>query len=151
VAVVDLERHSPAPPSAVWGVVTDFAAYGQWMPLTRMRTDDGAPRPGWGFVGRSGVGPLSFADSMLVTEWVPPTADSGHGRFRVVKTGWLLGGWAQVDVEPDGSGTRLVWREDVVVRPLPFPRLLAPLLDRASAWLYGRAVDAMLARAAGRR
>ena len=151
MAVVDLVRHSPAPPSVVWDVVADFAAYGQWMPLTRMRTDPGTPRPGWGFAGLSGLGPLSFSDSMLVTEWSPPPGDLGAGRFRVVKTGRLLGGWAQVDVEPEGAGSRLVWREDVVVRPLPFKRFFEPVLDRASAWLYGRAVDAMLARAAGRR
>ena len=155
MAVVDLVRRSPAPPAVVWDVVTDFAAYGQWMPLTRMRTDAGRPRPGWGFAGVSGLGPLSFSDSMLVTEWAPPTEGDGpghgHGRFRVVKTGRLLGGWAQVDVEPDGAGSRLVWREDVVVRPLPFKRFFEPVLDRVSGWLYGRAVDAMLARAAGRR
>jgi carbon monoxide dehydrogenase subunit G len=151
VAVVDLERHSAAPPSVVWDVVTDFAAYGQWMPLTRMRTDGGPPRAGWGFVGVSGPGRLSFSDSMLVTQWEPPTGSDGRGRFRIIKTGWLLGGWAQVDVEPDGTGSRLLWREDVVVRPLPFKRFFEPLLDRASAWLYGRAVDGMLARAAGRR
>jgi Polyketide cyclase / dehydrase and lipid transport len=151
MAVVDLVRHSPAPPSAVWDVVSDFAAYGQWMPLTRMRTDGGTPRPGWGFAGTSGLGPLAFRDSMLVTEWAPPSGDHGHGRFRVVKTGRLLGGWAQVDVEPDGAGSRLVWREDVVVRPLPFKRFFEPVLDRVSARLYGRAVDAMLLLAAGRR
>ena len=134
----------------MWDVVTDFAADGQWMPLTRMRTDEGTPRPGWGFAGVSGLGPLAFSDSMLVTEWAPPR-EAGHGRFRVVKTGRLLGGWAQVDVEPHGSGSRLLWREDVVVRPLPFKRLFAPALARVSARLYGRAVDAMLARAAGRR
>ncbi|OLP55529.1 hypothetical protein BJM39_05325 [Salmonella enterica subsp. enterica serovar Javiana] len=69
--------------------------------------------------------------------------------FRVVKTGRLLGGWAEVTVTPRGDGgLRLDWVEDVVVRPLPFKRLLAPLLDRASTWLYGRAIDAMLVRAA---
>ena len=33
------------------------------------------------------------------------------------------------------------------MRPLPFKRLFAPLLTRASERLYGRAIDAMLARA----
>lgn len=145
MALIRLVRDTAAPPSVVWSVVTDFAAYGQWMPLTRMRLDAGEPRVGWGFAGLSGVGPLSFADSMLVTAWQPPTRDAGQ--FRVVKTGWPLGGWAEVGVEPRGTGSRLVWRVDVVVRPLPFRRLHAPLLARASTWLYGRAVDAMVARA----
>jgi hypothetical protein len=83
---------------------------------------------------------------MLVTAWEPPNAE-GVGRFRVVKTGRLLGGWAEISVEPDGAGARLDWHEDVVVRPLPFKRVFAPVLGRASLWLYGRAVDGMVARA----
>jgi uncharacterized protein YndB with AHSA1/START domain len=159
MTVLHLTRHTSANPAAVWDVVADFAGYGDWMPLTRMRTDDGPPRVGWGFAGLSGPGPLAFSDSMLVTRWDPPTPD-GPGApavFRIVKTGRLLGGWAEVTITPEprggtaaaGVGSRLDWVEDVVVRPLPFKRLFAPLLDRVSAWLYGRAVDAMLARAAG--
>ncbi|NYG06248.1 hypothetical protein BJ986_000735 [Phycicoccus badiiscoriae] len=146
MAELHLIRYCAAPSPTVWDVVTDFAAYGDWMPLTRMRVDAGSPRPGWGFAGLSGLGPLAFSDSMLVTIWEPPDA-AGVGRFRVVKTGRLLGGWAEIRVEPVGDGTRLDWREDVVVRPLPFKRAFAPVLRRASDWLYGRAVDAMIARA----
>ena len=102
-----LTRHCAAPPAAVWDVVTDFAAYGDWMPLTRMRVDAGGPRPGWGFAGVSGLGPFGFSDSMLVTAWEPPDAE-GAGRFRIVKTGRLLGGWAEISVEPDGRRAR-VW------------------------------------------
>ncbi|SDO59181.1 Carbon monoxide dehydrogenase subunit G [Pedococcus dokdonensis] len=146
MAEFHLTRRSTAPPAAVWDVVTDFAAYGDWMPATRMRVDAGGPRPGWGFAGISGLGRVGFSDSMLVSVWEPPGPD-GRGAFRVVKTGRLLSGWAEVTVEPDGTGTRLDWHEDVVVRPLPFKRWFAPLLDRANDWLYGRAVDAMLAHA----
>lgn len=142
-----LTRHSTASPEAVWAAVTDFAAYADWMPLTRMRLDTGQPTPGWGFAGISGLGPLAFRDSMLVTVWEPPT--DGAGRFRVVKTGRVLGGWADVTVAPDGDGTRLDWREDAVVRPLPAKRLFDPLVARGSEWLYGRAIAAMLDRAAG--
>jgi uncharacterized protein YndB with AHSA1/START domain len=138
-----LVRDTTAPPSAVWRVVTDFAGYDRWMPFTRMRTDAGTPRVGWGFTGVTGFGRLSFADSMLITEWVPPTA--GAGRFRVVKTGRLLGGWVQVDVEPRADGARLHWRVGLVVRPLG--RLFAPAVDRAARWAYGRAVEAMTAHA----
>jgi carbon monoxide dehydrogenase subunit G len=146
MASFHLTRACAAPPATVWDVVTDFAAYGNWMPLTRMRVDPGTPRPGWGFAGTSGIGPVGFRDPMLVTAWESPNA-AGTGRFRIVKTGWLLGGWAEVRVEPDGAGTRLDWHEEVEVRPLPFKGILAPLLRRAGGWLYGRAVDAMIARA----
>ena len=115
----------------------------------RMRLDDGAPRLGWAFAGRSGVGPVGFTDSMLVCLWEPPgsRADGRGARFRVVKTGRLLGGWVDVTIEPHGAGSRLDWREDVVVRPLPLKRAFSPVLSRVAVALYGRALDAMVARA----
>ena len=67
--------HLPrTPPTSVWEVLTDFAAYGAWIPLTTMRVDPGEPRVGWGFAGLSGLGPLRFSDSMVLTRWEPPTA-----------------------------------------------------------------------------
>ncbi|MGA8978050.1 MAG: hypothetical protein WB473_02935 [Pedococcus sp.] len=170
MATLHLTRHTSASPAAVWDVVAGFGGYGDWMPLTRMTTDDGAPRVGWGFAGISGVGPLGFSDSMLVTRWEPPAVGSASPAspgsaslangsaapavFRIVKTGRLLGGWAEITVTPEphvsnpgAMGSRLDWVEDVVVRPLPFKRVFEPVLDRVSAWLYGRAIDAMIARA----
>ena len=151
MAPLHLVRETSATPVQVWDVVAAFDGYGAWMPMTRMVTDEGPPRVGWGFAGLTGLGRLAFSDSMLVTRWDPPV-DGTTGVFRVVKTGRLLGGWAEVTVSPRADGgSRLDWVEDVVVRPLPFKRFFDPLLDRASAWLYGRAIDAMLVRAASRR
>jgi hypothetical protein len=135
----------------VWSVLADFAAYGQWMPLTRMRVDAGAPHPGWGFAGVSGIGPVRFTDSMVVTQWSPPSDAEAPGRFRVVKTGWLLGGWAQVQVVPSRLGTTVLWDQDLSVRPLPSFGPLEALVGRTSAGLYSRAIDAMLAAAEARR
>jgi uncharacterized protein YndB with AHSA1/START domain len=147
MGLLHLTRETSAAPEVAWAVLTDFAGYGRWMPMTTMRVDPGPVRLGWGFAGLSGWGPLTFSDSMLVSAWEPPV-DGGPARFRVVKTGRLLGGWAEVTVTPrEAGGTRVDWVEEVVVRPLPFPDLIAPALDRVSRWLYGRAVDAMLARA----
>src|SRR4051812_6213638 len=105
MAPLHITRHTTAGPAAVWDVVAGFAGYGDWMPMTRMTTDEGPPRVGWGFAGISGIGPLAFSDSMLVTRWDPPPAADPRGTapavFRIVKTGWLLGGWAEITVTPE--------------------------------------------------
>jgi uncharacterized protein YndB with AHSA1/START domain len=147
MGLLHLTRETSAATEGAWAVLTDFAGYGRWMPMTSMRVDPGPVRLGWGFAGLSGWGPLTFSDSMLVSAWVPPV-DGGPARFRVVKTGRLLGGWAEVSLTPrEGGGTRVDWVEEVVLRPLPFPAAFAPALDRVSRWLYGRAIDGMLAQA----
>ena len=109
MGLLHLTRETAAEPAAVWAVLTDFAGYGRWMPLTRMRVDAGPPRLGWGFAGVSGWGPLAFSDSMLVSAWEPPI-EGIPGRFRVVKTGRLLGGWAEVSLPPTADGCpRVDW------------------------------------------
>ncbi|MGZ4741753.1 MAG: SRPBCC family protein [Oryzihumus sp.] len=142
----EITRSVHADPATLWRVVTDWAGYADWMPLTRMQLDDGPTRVGYGFAGVSGVGPLSFADSMVVTHWQPPT-DAGAGEFRVRKTGRVLAGWAAVTVAPGPDGASLRWVEDITVRPRPVGRLLAPVADRVNRAMFGRAVDAMVARA----
>jgi hypothetical protein len=141
--VLHLVRQTTAPPSVVWSVLADFAAYSAWMPLTRMSLDAGDPHPGWGFAGVSGIGPLSFRDSMLVTAWEPPE-DGLPARFRVIKTGRLLGGWAQAQVLPDPQGSRVVWDQDLTVAVVPPVAPLEVAVRRTGEWLYGRAIDAML-------
>ena len=157
MAALHLVRETTASPRAVWGVLTDFTGYGRWMPLTRMRVDPGEARVGWGFAGVSGIGPLGFSDSMVVTRWEPPT-ESGDSRpdaevdgnpaasFRVVKTGRLLGGWADVSLTATASGTRVDWREEFSVRPISFLDDTAPVRAAGRA-LYARALDAMIAAA----
>jgi uncharacterized protein YndB with AHSA1/START domain len=153
MAALHLVRETTAPPRAVWGVLADFAGYGRWMPLTRMRVDQGEPRVGWGFAGVSGIGPLGFSDSMVVTRWEPPTDEGDDEKdradtasFRVVKTGRLLGGWADVTLTATATGTRVDWREDFSVRPIAFLDDTAPVRAAGRA-LYARALDAMLAAA----
>lgn len=146
MAALHLTRDATAPPTVLWDVVTDFAAYERWMPVTTMRLDEGTRRPGWGFAARSGVGPVGFTDSMLVTAWDPPS-DGRSGHFRVVKTGALLGGRVDVRVEARGTGSRLVWDQDLVVRPLPLKSLTDPVVTLTGQLLYGRALDAIVAEA----
>jgi uncharacterized protein YndB with AHSA1/START domain len=146
-----IERIVAVPPPQLWGVVTDWAGYARWMPMTTMRLQQGPTRVGWSFAGLTGVGRLRFADVMRVTKWAPP-AETGSGVFHLVKVGPLLAGWAEVSVLPlaGGTRTRLLWRENIVLRPAPLGRVIAPLTpltDRFNAVLFARVVDAMAAEA----
>jgi uncharacterized protein YndB with AHSA1/START domain len=146
-----IERIVAAEPAAVWDVLTDWAGYAHWMPLTTMRTDPGPTRVGWSFAGLTGIGPFRFADVMRITAWAPPS-QAGPGAFRLVKVGHLLAGWAEVSVLPlaGGKGTQLVWRENIVIRPIRLGMVLAPLLDRFNKALFTRVVSAMAAEATRR-
>jgi uncharacterized protein YndB with AHSA1/START domain len=142
------------PTQQVWTIITDWAGHARWIPLTTMRVDPGPTGVGFSFAGLTGVGRLRFADVMRLTAWDPPS-DSGPGQFRLVKVGRLLAGWAEVSVEPLGRGvhTRLVWRENIVVRPTVVGRLLAPLTDPLNKALFSRVIAGMAAeavRASGR-
>lgn len=146
----EIERIVLAPPRQVWDVITDWSGYARWMPLTTMRLDPGPTRAGWSFAGLTGVGRLRFSDRMRITEWVPPSDEGeGPGAFRLVKVGRLLAGWAEVSVLPVAGGeqTRLLWREDIVIRPTLLGRLLAPLTDRLNKALFARVIDEMAAEA----
>ena len=149
----EISRVVKATPEQVWRVVTDWGGYVRWMPLTKIRQDPGETRVGWSFAGLTGVGRLRFSDSMVLTDWSPPV--QGSGTFRLVKTGRLLGGWAQVRVSPaaDPGGapgtraTRLDWRERITVRPAPLGALVDPVLSPLNKRLFTSVIAAMAAEA----
>lgn len=148
MATFTIERAVGVPPRQVWEIITDWAGYARWMPLTTMRLDPGPTRVDWSFAGQTGVGRLRLHDEMLITGWAPP-ADAGPGAFRLVKVGRLLAGWAEVSVLPIAGGeqTQLVWCENILVRPIFLGRLLAPLTDRVNRALFAKVVDAMATEA----
>ena len=150
MGVLTLERTTRATPEQVWQVVTDWSGYARWMPLTTMRLAPGPTRVGWTFAGLSGLGPLRFADVMVITSWEPPR--QGRARFRLRKIGRLLDGWADVSVEPSsslpgGTGAVLHWTEELLLRPPAVGRRLDRLADPVNRWMFGRAVDSMVAEA----
>ena len=143
-----IERSVAVPPLQLWDVVTDWAAYPRWIPMTTMRLDEGPTRVGWSFAGLTGLGRLRFADVMRITEWSPPS-ESGPGAFRLVKVGRLLAGWAEVSVLPiaGGTQTRLLWRENIVIRPIFIGRFLSPLTDAVNKALFTKVIHDMAAEA----
>jgi carbon monoxide dehydrogenase subunit G len=126
VRVVDLT------PAEAWARVTRWESHGSFVPLTTITTTD------LGFVARTGLGPVGFDDPMEIVEWDEPSY------CKLVKTGRLVRGWAEIEVVPQGTGSRVVWREDISVRGVP--RFADPVVKRSSEALFSRVLDGVLAR-----
>lgn len=146
MAVVTVQRHVARPIGRVWELACDFQALR--LPLTHVDSGAGSPGVGWRFVGVSGVGPVAIRDSMLVTRWRPPAPGSRSAEYAVVKTGWVLAGWAEVRLTAlDPSLTRLTWRGEIVLRPRVVGAALARATDIAVRAMFERAVDDLVRRA----
>lgn len=149
MAEFEIRREVSPSPQVLWSALTDWTSYGRWMPLTRIETEEGAPRVGWTFTGVSGVAPVLLRDPMMLTQWQPPGPD-GRAAFSLRKTGRVLAGWAHVEVEPAPGrpeGSVLTWRELVVPRPQVIGALVAPLLNPFNRLLYGHVIEGIVADA----
>lgn len=121
-----------APVQEVWDATTDWDRQSQWMLGTRVRgTLHGGRRVGGGIEAWTGVGPVGFLDTMVITVWEPP-----H-RCLVEHTGRLLKGGGAFEVADAGTGpgagrgshrSRLTWSEDVILPLGPLGRLGWPLV-----------------------
>ena len=127
---------TPLPPRAAWDRLTDWAAHGRHVPLTRVtaRPPQGV---GGGFVARTAVGPVGFDDPMEIVAWDPPR------HCRIEKRGRVVLGWAELTVEPRGSGSRVRWREQAT--PAHLPRFATGLATAAGRVLFGRVMRRLLA------
>jgi hypothetical protein len=136
-------RHTPLVPEVAWSAVADLAEQTRDVPLTTMEVPPGGLVLGSEVVARTRLGPLGFADRMLLTGLEPGR------RLRFVKTGRVLRGWADivVDADPDApGGARVTWTEELWLRGLR--RLTRPVGDRLGPRLFGGILDGVLHRAA---
>ncbi len=131
-------RRSPLSVEDAFAAVADVAAHTAHVPLTTVTTDEGSPHVGWGFVAVTGVGRVGFSDRMYLTAWKPP-----H-RFRMVKTGRLLAGWAEIAVAPDGPGSLVTWTEEITLRSGPLSPLTRRIGDALAPRLFGPVLDGLL-------
>ena len=105
---VSLDVPVRAPASAVWDAVTDWPAQGEWMPATRVRAVDGDGRCVGGRIEAfTGLGRLGFLDTMVVTEWLPPTWCA------VDHTGRVIRGTGAFRVTPTPDGATFTWSEEL--------------------------------------
>jgi polyketide cyclase/dehydrase/lipid transport protein len=121
---------TPLPPAAAWARVTDWPAHGRHVPLTSVRATEG------GFVARTGLGRFGFDDPMEIVAWDPPRS------CRIEKRGSVVLGWAELSVEPLGTGARVTWREEAL--PARLPRFARGLATAAGGRLFGRVLHRLL-------
>jgi hypothetical protein len=101
----------------VWDLAVDWSRQHEWIWATRTEGGhgEGAVVTGW-----TGVGPLGFSDSMVVTEWDPPR------RCTVTHTGRVVRGTGLFEVVPRDGRCELRWTERITL-PLALPPVLEPL------------------------
>ncbi len=134
-----VEREVAASPDRVFAAVADVAAHAGPIPWTRIETSPGEPGVGWRFTARSGPVRLSVVDEMVLTRWEPGE------RYAITKLGPVLRGWADISVHPSGSGSRVVWAEEI--RPVGVGRVpgVGRLSDVLGTAMVRRALDVLLA------
>ena len=137
-----VERTVPLAPDEVWRRLTDWPAHGRQVPLTRTRVLTPGPNgAGTRFTARTGIGRLAFDDPMEVVRWTPPAAGRA-GLCELRKRGSVVRGRASIDVRPTGSGSHVIWVEEVRVRLLP--GWGDPLLASAGRRVFGRVLTVLL-------
>ncbi len=136
-------RRTHLAPEVAWSALTDLAEHTRHVPFTGVEVPPGGLVLGTEVVARTRLGPLAAADRMLVTGLEPGR------RLRLVKTGRLLHGWAEIRVDPDPvapPGSLVSWTEEIWLPGLR--RITRPAGDRLGVVLFSRVVDGLLARAA---
>ena len=108
-ATLVLRTDVDAPVEQTWAGAVDWAGQGEWMLGTTVRpTKQGGQGVGGGIAAFTGLGPLGFLDTMVITRWEPPRS------CHVLHTGRVVRGTGAFDVEPRGEGrSTFVWREDL--------------------------------------
>ena len=104
----------------VWDLVVDWSRQREWILATRTEGGHGL---GAKVTGRTGIGPLRFADPMEVSEWAPPR------RCTVTHLGKFVRGHGVFEVVPraDKGGSEFRWTE-VIELPVPLPPALGRLV-----------------------
>jgi hypothetical protein len=104
-ADVRVARVVAVPADLAWRALTDWERQGEWMPATRVRSNEG-DRVGGQIEAWTGIGPFGFLDTMTITAWDPPC------RCEVLHTGRLVRGSGVFAVEPVAANRcRVVWEE----------------------------------------
>jgi carbon monoxide dehydrogenase subunit G len=111
----------PAAPDQVWQAAVDWSGHHRWIIATCVYGDQG---PGATVVGRTGIGPLGFTDTMVITRWEPPRRCVLH------HIGPLVHGDVLFEVTPAGAGSQFSWTEQLQLPMAAAAHLAWPVIRR---------------------
>lgn len=140
--MITVSRKTNASPEAVWAVVADGWTYAAWVVgASRIRAVDGGwPARGSRIHHSVGSWPLVLSDETEVTRVEP-----GRLVRLQAKTRPFGEAFVELEVEPEGDGSRLTMREDATHGParfLPYPVRKLALAPRNAETLHRLALIA---------
>ncbi len=122
-----------APAATAWAALTDWGRQGEWMLGTTVWSvhgaghEVGAELEAFTGIGRAGRG-LGFLDRMQVTSWDPPR------QCDVLHHGRLIRGTGTFAVQERGTGSTVIWSEDLDLPLGALGRAGWPLVEPAARW-----------------
>jgi uncharacterized protein YndB with AHSA1/START domain len=120
-------------PERVWAALTDVASYGRWWPwLEELRGD--RPRVG------AELSATIRAPARYLVRYVVHFTQVDRPRRLAAEVQGDLGGWAEVGLEPDGSGSRVTFRSRLAPRR-PLLRALAVVVESVLVQGHDRIMD----------
>ena len=139
---IEVVRRFPEPPERVFAVYTDHAGWTRWAGVGTARlARRGSPDPN-GTGALRVVGPGPFAAHEEVLDFEPPKRMT----YRVVRGPIpFRDHFGEVLFEPDGGGTRIVWR----CRFEPSVPGLGPLLRAVVTRVFRRALEGLATKGLG--
>jgi hypothetical protein len=112
-----------------FALLTDWERHGEWMPFTQAA---GGHEVGAALVGRTGIGPLGFLDTMVITDW-----QAGR-RVAVRHTGRLVRGEACFELTPrPGGRCTILWAERLDLPLGPLGRVGWVVVGPVARWFMG--------------
>lgn len=137
-----VELDSRLAPDEALRRVLDLRQHDRIIPFTRVEPALPADQlvAGTEFTARTGVGPLAFNDRMRVEQIAIGAAESGAV---ISKHAPVIGGTIRLTVTASGSGSRLLWRQRVLLPWLP--RFVQPVAARIIRLGYRRVLSRLLA------
>ena len=112
--LVEMWRVLPGTPDLVWPLITDWEHQDDWMLEARDFVITSAHREGVGVEGRAtvSIGGITTTDTVVVTRWEPGK------RLAISHQGWVSGEAEMVLTDLENGTTHLLWREELICRPL---------------------------------